>query len=504
MTAIIGIDLGTTYSAVARLDGTGRAVIVHNSDGENITPSVVQFENATSQPIVGEDARKMLGLDNENTFGRFKREMGTEPPYENCAIPHTPTSLSAILLAHLKSETEEAIGPIGDVVVTVPANFANEAREATLSAARQAGLDVKFIINEPTAAALYYAYQSEQDLAGIYAVYDLGGGTFDVTIVRVDGNDIEVLSSEGVNRLGGDDFDKKLFELVAAKYQDLTGGTLALREYPPHEQEQDKRSLSRRPKVTISVVGDAGRTNIELIRDDFEAAISSYVAQMEMLCESAMEEAGVTAGDIREVILAGGSTRTPIVQQSVIKTFGKEPVVFGNPDEVVALGAAIYAAYRADGANLNSVQKASISKVKVQEITNKHYGVIAVGFNANRQSHELGNSIIITRNSKIPCTSEKPFYTVADDQTEVHCQITEANSPETDPKFVKVIWEGDLSLPSERPAGQEILVAFSYTANQTMACAFTDVATGRKTDVEIAIDSGSGTEELDLDRFTVE
>ncbi|MBC6440883.1 MAG: Hsp70 family protein [Rhodospirillales bacterium] len=504
MSAIVGIDLGTTFSAVARLDDAGRPVIVHNSDGQNITPSVVHFEEPGSPAIVGEDARKMWGRDNTRTQGRFKRDMGTDTMYRMVAGDMTPTDLSALVLQHLKSETEKAIGPIREAVVTVPANFANEAREATLAAAKIAGIDVKYIINEPTAAALYFAQQSGEDLRGIYAVFDLGGGTFDVTIVRVSGNDVEVLGSEGVSRLGGDDFDGKMFDLVAARYAEMTGGQLTKDDYPPSDREEDKKSLSRREKVIVNTVGDQGRININVTRAEYEEAISSYIAQMEMLCESALDEAKVSASRIDAVILAGGSTRTPAVQRCVSEVFGKNPVTFGNPDEVVALGAALYAAVRTDSANLNAIQRNKIESINLQERTHKYFGTLAIRFNEERQSKELENSIVIAKNTKIPCSVSKSYYTRADGQTQVTCRITEANAPESDPKFVKIIWEGDLTLPAGRPAGQEISVTFSYTDNQTMRCTFTDVATGTSKEIDLSMAQSEAVQEFDIEKFTVE
>ena len=208
MSNLVGIDLGTTYSAIARLDETGRPVIIDNSEGGNITPSIVLFESE-SNVIVGNIAMQNFGVD-KNAFGRFKREMGTNKEYNAFNKTYNPTALSSFVLKKMKEDAEENIGKISDAVVTIPANFANEAREATLAAAKTAGMSVKNIINEPTAAALYYAYSSGDELNGTYAVYDLGGGTFDISIIKVQGSDIEVINSDGVSKLGGDDFDTKI------------------------------------------------------------------------------------------------------------------------------------------------------------------------------------------------------------------------------------------------------------------------------------------------------
>ena len=224
MANFIGVDLGTTFSAVGHLDDTGRPVIVRNRDGENITPSVVSF-SSDDLVHVGESARKTLGID-PNTRGRFKRDMGTSTRYELRGKEYSPTVLSSLVLKKLREETEASIGQAHGAIVTIPANFANEAREATMEAARLAGLEVKHIINEPTAAALFYAYEADESLGGVYAVYDLGGGTFDVSIINLSDQDVELLATDGVSRLGGDDFDEAVRKLVAEKYRDQTGGEL--------------------------------------------------------------------------------------------------------------------------------------------------------------------------------------------------------------------------------------------------------------------------------------
>lgn len=501
MTNYVGIDLGTTNCAVAKLDETGRPVIVHNPDGSNITPSVISF-SSDKKYDVGEIARKSLG--EKNTFGRFKREMGTKAEYEAFGVKHTPESLSALLLKKLKEDSENTIGKLEEAVVTIPANFANEAREATLHAAQKAGLNVKNIINEPTAAALYYAFHSGRELDGTYAVYDLGGGTFDVSIISVHGKDVEVLATEGVSKLGGDDFDKALQKIVAQKYKDETNSDLDEEDYNLIDAEEDKKSLSRRETVKIGIRSTGGRANFEIDQKDFEEAISSFIAQTEMLCETALDDANLTPNDISEVFLVGGSSRIPCIQKSVERVFKREPVSFANPDEVVALGAALYAAYKSDGKFLNSIQKQSVEKISVAEITSKFFGTISVSMDNARDQLAQHNSIIIEKGEKIPCTKEESFFTMAEGQTAVNCVVTESNTKETDPKFVKIIWEGDLELPAGRPANQEIVVRFSYDQNQVMKCSFIDVETDKKTEVDLTMGKGKESADVDIDKFMVE
>ncbi len=498
MTSVIGIDLGTTFSAVARVDETGRPVIVHNTSGQNITPSVVQVDGTAVD--VGEGPARKLGLE-PNVYGRFKRDMGSDKTYEG---GQTPTSLSAFLLKHLKSETGGIVTADSEVVVTIPANFANEAREATLAAARKAGLNVKHIINEPTAAALYFAKSSGEEMNGRYAVFDLGGGTFDVTVMEVRGQDINVLSSEGVSKLGGDDFDRKIQEIVSQKYLEQSGVALTEEDFSIGEAEELKKTLSRKEEDTLRLRGDGGRQTITVTRSEFEEGISSLVAQMEMLCEMALDEANIDPEDIQKVILAGGSTRMPVVQQIVRNVFRQDPVSFGNPDEVVALGASVYAAFKTDKSKLNSVQRREVEQIKLSEITTKFFGTLAVTFNESRNEEELQNAIIIEKGASIPHSVTESFFTRFDGQTSVNCKVTEANSPESDPKFVKLIWEGSLELPSGRPKGQEIAVTFSYNENQQMECSFVDVATGKRTLIDLTMHTSGDAEELDIEEFVVD
>lgn len=500
MAKFIGIDLGTTFSAVGTLDDTGRPVIVRDEDGNNITPSVVSFSSEGN--FVGETARKTLWID-ESTVGRFKRHMGTSKVYSVQGTEYTPTQLSAMVLEKLKNIAEADIGEIAEAVVTIPANFANEAREATMEAAKMAGLNVNFIINEPTAAAMFYGFKSGDEFGGNYAFYDLGGGTFDVSIIRASGQDIEVLATNGVSRLGGDDFDEALRKLIVGKFKDETGGEPEPEDFTKNDAEVEKKSLSKRDRSLVRVSSEAGRANIEITRNEFEEAISSLIAQTEMLCESTLDEAGLSPSDVSQVFLVGGSTRVPSVRESVKRAFGQEPVASANVDEVVGLGAALYAAYKGDQSKLSVVQKKSVDKIKLAEITSKSYGTLAVTEDEARDSLKKINATLIKKGEKIPCSVTESFYTMQEGQEGVNCEITESNAPETDPTFVKVIWEGKLPLPPGRPAGQEIKVTFRYDENQVMECSFVDAESGKETKVDLEMGSDSATDD-EVEKFTVE
>ena len=496
MSNYVGIDLGTTFCAVAYIDETGRPQIVNNDRDQNITPSVVAKHK--DNLIVGEFARKHWGNDDRKGAARFKRDMGTSNSHQIDGNSYSPTELSAAVVKELKIQTENRIGPITESVVTIPANFSNEARDATMESAKMAGLNVKYIINEPTAAALYYAYQSDGDLSGSYVVFDLGGGTFDVSIIKVSGQDVEVLSSNGLHKLGGTDFDKALWSLVAEKYKKESGEDLTTEEFSMNDAEDAKKSITERKKTTVEIE----REFVDLSRIEFEESISSMLAQIEMMCETTLDEAEIDVSDISDVFLAGGSTRMPIVQQIVEKVFHKKPISTVNVDEVVALGACLYAAHKSDGSDLSEIQKKSIDQLKVAERTNCFLGTITVGYSESK-GQTLMNSILIKKGESIPCTVTESYFTVHEGQSGIDCTITESKSPETDPRFVKIIHQESLELPADRPSEQEIEVTYAYDENQMIHASFKDVESGNEKTISISM-SGQNQTSSDIDKFLVE
>jgi len=239
LTNFVGIDLGTTFSAAAYIDQTGRPVIIRDEDGNNIIPSCVAIEGGKID--VGEEAKKAWGIDENLAAARFKRVMGEDQRFTIGSHEFSPTDLSAAVLKRIAEYSRNEIGEIHEAVITIPANFSTEAREATMEAAKKAGLTVKYIVNEPTAAALYHAFKQGDDFHGIYAVYDLGGGTFDVSIIKVEGHDVTVMGTAGVSRLGGDDFDKALYKLIAEKYKSQTGENLSPKDFSLNDAEDKKK-----------------------------------------------------------------------------------------------------------------------------------------------------------------------------------------------------------------------------------------------------------------------
>jgi molecular chaperone DnaK len=480
----IGIDLGTTFSAVATLDETGRPRII-KSDDKNIIASCVELI-AGSELAVGDEVAARLGMKGFNVGARFKRDMGSDVEIELGTGKHTkkftPTELSAAVLNEMKKIAEEEVGEVIEAVVTVPANFKHDARDATMAAAKMAGLKVKHIINEPTAAALYYGSMEEEDLHGNYVVYDLGGGTFDVSVVKISGKDVDVLASDGVSKLGGDDFDRILQNLIKDKFFKEHGRKLDDFEARLSEIVKHKIDLSRKESVKRQYDSEL----IEVTRNEFEEAIGGLVEQTKLCCESVLEEAKLSVSDIKSIFLAGGSTRIPCVLKAVEDVFKKKPKALVNVDEVVALGAALYAAMKSDGQGLTATQRGAVNRIGLSEISNYYFGTKAVILNNSRQTEELMNLIIISKGEKIPCSVSQDLFTIADNQTVLNCVVTQSGSPETDLSFVQILKEGTLSLPGGRPQGQKIEVTYSFDENGMMACKFLDVASSEETVLDIS------------------
>ena len=491
MAAFIGIDLGTTYSAISYIDDNGRPKIISNSEGQNITPSCIQFEGDTV--TVGEEARRALGL-NKNVLARFKRDMGKDTKYNINGKDYTPTDCSALVLKKLFQDAQKEIGGISEAVVTIPANFSDEARKATLSAAKHAGLNVQNIVDEPTAAALYYAFKGGVELKGHFAVFDLGGGTFDVSLIKVDQQNINVLASEGVQKLGGDDFDVILQKIVKKKLKDEHDEVIDEQDYKKTDAEENKKSLTKRENINVRV----NKKNVKVTRAEFEEKISSLVMQTEMLCESILSDQNLTADDIQEVFMVGGSTRVPLIQQAVERVFKKKPTQSVNVDEAVVLGASLYAAFKGDQSKLSPVQKASVDKIKVTDVCPSFFGTITVD-----ENHDKQVTIIIEKNTPRPCSVTKSVYTVGEGQEQLLCRITTSNTLENDPAFVKIIHSEELKLPSGRPAQQEIQITYSFDDNGAMQASFVDVESGNKSK-PINIGNDPANSPSGIGKFTVD
>ena len=500
---IIGIDLGTTYSAAATIDKTGRPVMVPNSlDGGDysLIESVVQIqEDGTAE--VGAMPYNNFGLD-PSTFGRFKREM-ENPDFKyrsEYGKTYTPTMLSGFVLQKIKKYVEHQIGQISECIITVPANFEDIGRSNTLKAAEQAGLKVKNIINEPTAAALFYAYENKKSLNGKYAIYDLGGGTFDISIIQAKGGKLEVLGYGGIKKCGGDDFDDKIFELTSGKFREKNDADLEIEDFRPKDCESYKKELSVKEKVKVMLRTHNGKLNSTTTRKVFEDRISEFITQTEMACENCFEDAGLTFKDVEEVVLVGGSTRMPYVRRSVEKMFGKKPKSVKNPDQAVALGAALYGALK-NPEKLTKAQKKETEGFELQEIVSKYFGTRAMCEDEETGVDVLRNIILLKKGTPLPCSHTESLFTRFNGQEAINCTVTEGDLETNDIDFVRIAWEGVLELPPGRPAGMEMKVTFGYDENQVMNCSFVDVETGNSKEVDLHKDDFVDDEE---DFFTEE
>lgn len=489
MGKVAGIDLGTTFSAISILNENGKPEIIKNNEGSYLTPSVVAFpSDQEGICIVGEMARDHLELEPNRVIKEVKRDMGTDKTYSLAGTEHTPQGISSIILKKLFKDAEKQVGKIDSAVVTVPANFREQARQSTLKAAEEAGINVQFIIDEPTAAALHYATSNK--ISGTVMIYDLGGGTFDVTIATVLGKDIKVITSVGSQNTGGTDIDKILLDKIKKNYKEKFNSDLVSSNndrnefYYTNESEKIKKALSVKEKHKAIIKGNEGAITIEFTKEEFDRDIGTLIADTEGLIEEALDEAkdkGIKIDDIKNILLVGGSTRIPAVSKMLKKKFNKDPLTGVNVDEAIALGAAIYAGKKADPSSLTATQQEELKKVELEEVSNAFYGTIVAEANQEKQSYNDVVSIIIEKNTPLPCSKTETYFTMADGQTEVKCEVTQSVAEETNPKFVDHIWNGVLdNLPANRPAGQPIEVTYGYDDNKMMVCKYKDKESGKE------------------------
>ncbi len=486
MAKYVGIDLGTSTSGLAYVRPDGNPEIVPNADGERLTPSVVYFDQYEGIKVVGSSARD--GGDPDRTVHNIKRHM--DDPSFTIEIDEqkwTPTEISAMILSKLKRDCSQIIGDIKEIVVTVPANFNELARKATVTAAKLAGLGVSRLVNEPTAAALYYA--QSRNIDGRVLVYDLGGGTLDITVLEIDGDNIDILLSEGARHLGGANFDEILLEILADEYRKQNGAELFIDERQRRRAlmlgEDAKKMLSKLYRITETVGNDSdGTARIELSRENFEAAVSRLITRTIMLVEQALDSLDLKPSDIDHVVLVGGSTRIPKVQQTLEKFFGFSPISCGNVDECVALGAALFA------------QKAR----KVSEVCNISYGTLAYIEDARTGTGSIQNSIVIPKNTPIPCSMSQTYITSEDNEELIEVEITQGE--DSDPRYVDIIGKIGLEVPPGRPAGCEVTVTYSYDENQRVHAQILDEQSGLSKDVSIEYKGEGVLSDEDIERKT--
>ncbi|MDK7722213.1 molecular chaperone DnaK [Peptoniphilus lacrimalis] len=485
MSKIIGIDLGTTNSAVAVMEG-GSPIIIPNIEGNRTTPSVVAFTK-DGERLVGETAKRQAITNPDRTVSSIKREMGTDHKITIDDKTYTPQDISAMILQKLKSDAESYLGEkITDAVITVPAYFTDAQRQATKDAGKIAGLNVKRIVNEPTAASLAYGMDKDGESQTIM-VYDLGGGTFDVSILELSDGVFEVRATRGNNRLGGDDFDNRLIDYIAEEFKkensiDLRDDKMSLQRLK-EAAEKAKKELSSRmtsninlPFITATASGPL-HLNMDITRAKFDELTSDLVKKTEDPVTNALKDAGLSASDIDKVLLVGGSTRIPAVQECIKRLIGKNPQKDINPDECVALGAAIQ----------GGVLSGDVKDLLLLDVTPLSLGIETMGNITTR---------LIERNTTIPTKKSQIFTTAADNQTSVEIHVLQGERQMAKDNVTLGRFNLDGIAPARRGVPQ-IEVTFDIDANGIVNVSAKDLGTGKEQHITITSSSNLTDEEID-------
>lgn len=485
MGKIIGIDLGTTNSCVSVMEG-GEPVVIPNAEGNRTTPSVVAFSK-NGERLVGQIAKRQAVTNPDNTVISIKRSMGTDKKVKIEGDEFTPQEISAMILQKLKQDAENYLGSeVKQAVITVPAYFSDSQRQATKDAGKIAGLEVLRIINEPTAAALAYGMDKEDQDQKIM-VYDLGGGTFDVSILDIGDGVFEVLATSGNNHLGGDDFDQKIIDYLVAEFKkeqgvDLSADKMAMQRLK-EAAEKAKIELSGVQQTNINlpfITADASgpkHMDITLTRSKFEELIRDLVESTAGPVNQALKDAGISANDIHKILLVGGSTRVPCVQEIVKRLTGKEPDKGINPDECVAIGAAIQ----------GGVLSGDVKDLVLLDVTPLSLGIETYGGVFTK---------LIERNTTIPTKKSQVFSTAADGQTSVEVHVLQGEREMA--AYNKTLGRFQLTGIPAAPRGvPQIEVTFDIDANGIVHVSAKDMATGNSQDVSITASSNLSDEDIE-------
>lgn len=471
----IGIDLGTTFSAAAYINASGNPEIIDNQEGDNITPSAVLFEDGNV--IVGSDAKKESMINPDHFVGFAKRNMGNNQTHYNIdGRNYKPEEISAIILKKIKQDVELALGEeVLGAVITVPAYFTDAQRKSTKDAARMAEIPVLSIINEPTAAALAYGISKGGEEQKKILVYDLGGGTFDVSIMQFGGNEIQILSSMGNPELGGYDFDMKIVEWFVreakAEHADIYQEADARQELLMKAEEAKKSLSSGRSKTRITLSVQGKKITRELTKEQFENMIEPVLFQTTSLMDAAMEEANLEYSDLDKILLVGGSTRIPLVKRLIYEETEIEPSQDIHPDEAVAIGAAYHAVEcarsRAENGETVSADnenepEAVIDTAAIPELEEQYTFIDrtahGIGIVILDENGEQINSVVLPKNTVVPAESQQDYCTVADYQEAIRLQVTQGESTEL--KYTTIVGEAELRL-RPKPKGSPIRVVIS-------------------------------------------
>jgi molecular chaperone DnaK len=502
MSTAVGIDLGTTFSVVARVNGAGIPEVLPNAEGSPTTPSVVLFDRGSV--VVGAVAKEALAVDPENVVQLVKRHMGSQWAFANAGVQYGPEHISALILRKLVQDATRLVGPVDQAVVTVPAYFNDAMRMATRRAAEMAGVEVLGLLSEPTAAAIAFGYDKRPE-AMTGAVVDFGGGTFDITVMRFESGSLTVIGTGGDAYLGGANIDKALFDyfvscFAEANHIDVTDpDALSIEEFTQVSQEwlsranRAKHDLTARDRTMVALQAAGRSARVEVTRDKFETLTRVLIDEMAEKIVDVLDAAGMNAKEVDTVLAVGGSTRILAVQRRLLALFNKEPDTSVRPDEAVAQGAALFAARRqleqGQALMLAPDARQYLESFTVTDVASHSLGVSVYDKPRDQGGHPTV-SVVLGRNTPLPCEGSRTFYTMRANERQVIVPIIEGEDP--DPALCTRIGEVAVTdLPASRPAEQPIKVTMHYNRDGILEVTAFDISSGQSATATIVRDTGA-------------